>query len=371
MSFLGLILKNLGRQKTRAGLTLLGITVGITTVVALGVITEGFKAASAGIITSRGSDMIVAQKGASDLSFSTIQETETANVRQVAGVERASGSLFHITTVRSNPFFFLTGVLPGDLASNPPEMQAGRVPMDSDQPEILLGEGAADDLDAVPGEHVTIDNRDFLVVGVYHSGAVFENNGAFVPLRVAQEMTSKQGAVSVIHVKVAAGYSVPDVAKSIEAALPNLVTISNVGEYGKVDQGVTILDAANLAISLLAVGIGAVGVMNTMVMSVFERTREIGILRAVGWSGFRVLRMIVTESLVLCGAAAVIGTLVGVAASELVVLVPAIERLLEPQYSAAIFVRAIGVGFVVALVGAAYPAYRAVRLTPLEALRYE
>jgi putative ABC transport system permease protein len=106
-------------------------------------------------------------------------------------------------------------------------------------------------------------------------------------------------------------------------------------------------------------------------MSVFERTREIGILRALGWSGTRVLRMVLTESLMLCMAASVIGTGLGLVATRAVLFVPIIENFLEPQYPAAIFVRAVIVGVVVALAGAAYPAYRAVRLTPMEALRYE
>jgi len=111
--------------------------------------------------------------------------------------------------------------------------------------------------------------------------------------------------------------------------------------------------------------------MNTMIMSVFERTRELGVLRAIGWRGSRILRLIGSEALFLCGLAAVAGTLVGIAASRAVLLVPSVSAFLEPAYPLSIFLRALLVGVAVALAGAVYPALRAVRLSPLEALRYE
>jgi putative ABC transport system permease protein len=108
-----------------------------------------------------------------------------------------------------------------------------------------------------------------------------------------------------------------------------------------------------------------------MIMSVFERTREIGILRAVGWSSRRIMRMIVQESLLLCAIAAGVGVALGLLASRAVMLIGTVRAFLDPSYEPAIFLRALGVAVVVALAGAAYPAFRAVRLTPMEALRHE
>lgn len=371
MSFLSLIVKNLLRQPVRAGLTLLGISVGITTVVALGVVTSGMKKTAGEIITSGGADFLVAQKGAADLSFSTIPQGETEHIATVQGVERATGVLLHITSQGSNPFFMLTGWRPEDLAIIPLDLVAGAPPAIGSTNEILLGDGAAGEFGVDVGDTVTISDVEFRVVGIYHTGSLWEDNGARAPLATVQTITSKPATVSVIYVALREGARVDEVAAFIEDNFPNLATITSVGELSKVDQGVEMMDAANLAISILAVGIGAIGVMNTMVMSVFERTREIGILRAVGWSGARVLRMIITESLALCIVAAGFGAALGVAASQAVLLVPAISNLLEPVYTVDIFIRALVVATAVALAGAAYPAYRAVRLTPMEALRYE
>jgi putative ABC transport system permease protein len=237
--------------------------------------------------------------------------------------------------------------------------------------EIILGKDAAADLRAGVGDVVEIEDRQFTVTGIYQTGRLLEDNGAYAPLATVQEIAGKTGVVTAVWITVQPGADPDAVADSIERDFPNLATITGVGDYGKVDQGVQFLDAANLAISVLAVGIGAIGVMNTMVMSVFERTREIGILRAVGWSGRRILRMIMSESLLLCLVAAGLGAALGVLATRAILLISAVSHVLEPVYPVDIFIRALVVAVGVAVVGAAYPAFRAVRLTPMEALRYE
>jgi len=371
MSFLNLIVKNLLRQPVRAGLALVGISIGITTVVALGVITAGFKSSVSDILLFGDSDFMVAQQGTADLSFSTVNETDWETLKTYPGVERTIGTMFHITKAGSNPFFYVLGLRASDMVIVAPPIKAGTFPREGADDEILLGDGGARDLHVGVGDTVEISGRTFRVVGIYHTGRIFEDNGAYAPLKATQELAAKPGFLSVVYVKAAPGADAKELKAAVNRDFKNLVAISEVSEFGEVDQGIELLDAANLAISLLAVGIGAIGVMNTMVMSVFERTREIGILRAVGWSGARVMRMIMTESLMLCVVAAGVGAGLGVLFTRLVLLVPAISKLLEPQYSLDVFVRAVVVAVVVAVVGAAYPAYRAVRLTPMAALRYE
>lgn len=371
MSFIALIVKNLFRQRVRTSLTVLGISLGITTVVALGVVTESLKTTAGEIINLGGADFMVAQQGAADLSFSIVPQADVAALKDYPDVARAEGMLFHFTRVGSNPFFLVIGREPEDMASNPPPLRVGEIWSADATDEVVLGQRAADDVGVGVGEQVEIEDELFTVVGIYQSGRLWEDGGAYLPLTVAQRIAAKTGVVTAVFITVEQDATPSDVAQSIEEDFENLATIEDVGEYGKVDQGINFLDAANIAISVLAVGIGAIGVMNTMVMSVFERTREIGILRAVGWSGSRILRMIIGESLLLCAVAAVVGTAIGVLATRAILVIDLVRNLLEPQYTFDIFMRALIVAVVVALLGAIYPAVRAVRLTPMEALRYE
>jgi putative ABC transport system permease protein len=373
MAFVALILKNLVRQPIRTGLTLLGISIGITTVVALGVITTSLKKTSGEIIQFGGADFMVVQKGAADLSFSSVPEEDADALALREDVAWAEGMLFHIARVGSNPFFFLLGRRAEDVAANPPSLRDGRVFEAGATDELMLGYRAADSLDVGVGDSVTIDpdRPPFRVVGIYRTGTLYSDSGGMARIETVQEIAAKANVVTAVFVKVKPGEDARAIADQIEDAFPNLSTISDVSEYGKVDQGVEFLDAANLAISVLAVGIGAIGVMNTMVMSVFERRREIGILRAVGWSSSRILRMIIGESIVLCVVAAGVGAVLGLLAIQGVLLFETVRNLLEPAYTLDVFVRGVVVAVVVALLGAAYPAFHAVRQTPLEALRYE
>jgi putative ABC transport system permease protein len=124
-------------------------------------------------------------------------------------------------------------------------------------------------------------------------------------------------------------------------------------------------------ISLLAVFIGAVGMLNTMLMSVLERTREIGVLRSLGWRRRRVLGMILKESLVLGTVGGVCGIPLGLGLGGLIGMAGIWGGAIRPLYAPRLFVQAVVVAMIAGVVGGLYPAWRAANLRPIEALRYE
>ena len=371
MTFLSFVLRNIARQRVRTTLTVVGIAVGITTVVALGAVAGGLRATAGAMLRTGGADFIAAQRGSADLTFSTVSQKDWTAVERRPDVERVTGVLMNVSRLGSNPYFALLGVKPEQLALAPPKLERGQLLQPGHTDDVMLGSRAASDLGADVGSTVTLLGRPFAVVGIYRGEMPLFDGGAYAPLGIVQQLTHREGLVTALYVKVKSGSDPRAVAEAIESGSDTLTTVSSVDEYGKVDQGVEAIDAANLAISLLAVLIGAVGVTNTMIMSVFERTREIGILRALGWRSSRIIRMIVGESLLLCLVAAVIGIALGVLATKALLLVPAIESFLEPQYSSGLFLKAFAVGVGVGIAGALYPTVRAVRLSPMEALRHE
>ena len=108
-----------------------------------------------------------------------------------------------------------------------------------------------------------------------------------------------------------------------------------------------------------------------MMMSVFERTQEIGVLRALGWRRGRVLRMVIAESLAISLLAGAAGLVIGVALGGLLQLAPLYGPFLKTTYTPDLFVQALAFALALGAIGGLYPAWRATRLQPIEALRYE
>ena len=131
------------------------------------------------------------------------------------------------------------------------------------------------------------------------------------------------------------------------------------------------IQATSWITSAIAIIIGAVGMLNTMIVSVFERTHEIGILRAIGWRRLRIIRMILVESVLLSLTGGVVGTLGAVVLTPVLGRHPSVAGLIDAHIPNGMIGLGIAMALVVGLLGAAYPAYRGAQLLPTEALRHE
>ena len=192
--------------------------------------------------------------------------------------------------------------------------------------------------------------------------------GVFTSISKVGDLMDDENSISNIYVKVDKGADPQEVADRIDAMYgDNITTVSSVMEMNQMANMLNMLQASSWGISLLAIVVGALGIINTMLMSVFERTREIGVLKAVGWSNRKILTMIVGESLVITLLSAVIGSIIGVVLCS--VLCPMMG--LNPLFTPYIFIQAFGIAIIVGIIGGLYPATKAVKLPPTEALRYE
>jgi putative ABC transport system permease protein len=129
------------------------------------------------------------------------------------------------------------------------------------------------------------------------------------------------------------------------------------------------INAMSWGTSLLAVLVGVLGVMNTMLMTVFERKQEISVLLAIGWKRSRIVRMILWESAMLGFLGGVVGVAIGVLGVKLLQTTPAIRGLLEPDLSVSLLVISVIIAVVVGILSGLYPAWRSSRLTPSLALQ--
>jgi len=150
-----------------------------------------------------------------------------------------------------------------------------------------------------------------------------------------------------------------------------ITAIVEPGQAVKVDTSSRLILDVGWVISVLALIVGGIGVTNTMAMSVFERVREIGILRAVGWRSWRIAALIVSEAIGISLVALAFGLGLGVLAAHLFTAQTGLSTLVTPDFNAGVFAWGLAFALGVGIIGAAYPAWRALRLSPIEALRRE
>ncbi|MGZ4671880.1 MAG: ABC transporter permease [Ilumatobacteraceae bacterium] len=372
MNLVALIRQNLLARKARSILTGLAVAIGVLTIVTLGVLTSSLRTTALSVLRTGRADFSVAQEGVSDLLYSAVDTTDLERVRSLSDVESAIGVLVAVAKLDADhPLFLKIGVPPESLAEFGVNVVEGRAYSPQATDEIMLGYRAASDLGKHVGDSITIEDNKYKITGIYSTGQVFGDAASMLPLTTLQAEERKPGNVTLLFVRIKPGADIDKVRKEIESDLPQLATVRTQSDFGRVDRNLILITAANLGGSVLALTIGAVGVMNTTLLSFFERTREFGVLRAIGWSRMRIVALVIGEAAMVCLLGAMAGVVFAFGAVRLLARLPDLLGIFNPTFDAGVFWRALGFALLMTLLGAVYPAARAARREPLEAMRHE
>lgn len=361
--------RNLWRRRTRTLISVSGIAIGVATLVMLGGLIEGLMGQLNGLAGSGGAGSItVMQRDVADMSLSSLDERIVDQMRSMPQVKSVSPFVLGVISSAELPFFLVAGLDPNYTAIQHYKLIEGRYVQRPN--EIVLGKVAADTYKLGLGDTMTIYDNRYRVVGIVQTGVSYEDSGGMLAMREAQRLLNRGRTVTFIFVDVREPSQAATVITMIDQRFPE-ARASLSSQFAQSTNDIASSKAMTNAIRALAMLVGGIVVANTMIMSVYERTREIGALRALGWSAGRILRQIIQESLYLCLLAAVAGSLLGVAALTAVAQMPGIARMLTPSWTLDTFALAFAVSIALGLLGGIYPAWRASRLQPVEALRYE
>lgn len=367
--------KNLLRRPVRTGLTVIGVSVAVGAVVALVGIAGSFERVLLDLFQRRGVDLVVVRKGSVQQLTSVLDQRLGERIRRVPGVREVSPGLLQ-------PFSFPELDVFGAVARGMPadsfllrglKTTSGRLLRADDKRVVVLGAGLAASLNKKVGDRIEIvPERKYEVIGVYESENLLENSSMIVPLGELQDMMDLQGRVTAFNV-VAAGrdaQSIEEVKERIKALAP-YIQAQTLRE--NVDSSVEIQLAKAVAwlTSTLALVLGTIGMINTMLTAVFERTRELCVLRAVGWRKRRVMELVLLESALLGLAGAVIGAALGIGLTQVLSTIPASGRMVAGDINLTVILQGFALALVVGIAGGLYPAYRAAQLMPTEGLRHE
>lgn len=360
--------RNLLRRPARTMMTVLGLGLGIGFVIALSGIIEGTKITFTSLLSAGQADIIIEQANASDATFSVIDERTVSQLRLDPAVKSVSSLIFGTTTVPGLPFFIVYGLDPRENYAAHYAVQEGR-PLQRPG-EIILGRIAANSLKKGIGDNLRLSGSSFKIVGIFETGAAFEDAGSVIPLREAQRIFGKPRQVSFVGITLYDSAQASAVARSMERRYTDIMASPTADLTERMQDFATTTAAMN-GIMALMVLVGGIVMLNVMMMSVFERTQEIGVLRALGWSRRRILSTVLGESLALCTVSSVAGAGMGLIINWLIGLSPDYGTFLAPSYSPTTFALVGAMTLALGVVGGLLPALRAVRLSPLEALRYE
>jgi len=368
--FLKLIVTNLRRHRIRSFISVAGIAFSVAAMLTVVTILQGAIGMFTGILSSD-SEIIVFERNVSDLFFSNVPAEALQEISRWPMVAHADPVLFGIVSSSDQPIITCFGVTAADARIHNAVWIAGDKLTFAQHPDdVVLGERAAEFLSAKPGDHVPIGHGVFHVIGILKTANGFEDGGVFMPLDSAQSFFHKDGASSVITIKLRNKDDATPFKTMVKATYPNLIALED-AEFTRSYSQFRILKATAWAVGGCGLLMGGLGVANTMIMSVFTRIREIAILRVCGFSNTQIAVMIFGESAVISLFGALWGLLTGTCLLLALKMVPALHGYVDVTIQPVVLLIVIVLALLTGIAGAFYPAAYAMRLRAVEALRFE
>ncbi len=382
---LKLSFQNLWRRKSRTVLSLIGIIIGVASIIALVSLVDGLTENIVGTV-SKIQGIIVLESGSSTPFFSVLDEDYKKKLEAINGVKSVSAIVMEpAESIDGKDLGYgesglmgasLVRLLGSDFSGDPNrvagiggEITKGRNLKRGEKGKVVIGTEIEDKYNKFLGNSIKINGKKFQIVGVFDTGSVSFNSTILMSLDDFREITGfPKNKVMFFSVQIFNPEESKKIAKMIEFKYPNKLKAISASQFG--EALASILGTARLlvlAVAAISALVAGIGIINTMLMSVMERFKEIGTLKATGWTDANIMRMILYESLFL----GIVGGLIGLGIGWISAM--ALSKIVGfPVYvSLYLLGEAFAFAVIIGIIAGFYPAWRAGKVDPIEVLRAE
>ncbi len=401
--YVGIIFRSLLHRKVRSWLTMLGIFIGIAAVVSLISLGQGLEKAMTQVFADLGTDKLIIQAASTgfgppgSLAAVPLTKDDVELARQASGVKLAVGRILQGVTAayddKTAQNFAIN--LPEDLEERNMIISAlnlklaeGRLLRKGDKFSVVLGNDFSGDSNQFQHrfklhEKVAIEGKDFEVVGILKRvGAPFGNDAMLIMEDTLRDLINEQEEVDVITVQVETGVDIKKVAQDLEKKFRKKrnqkegeedFTVQTPEQVGKAFNTIlAVVQGVVIGIAAISLFVGGVGITNTMFTAVLERTREIGIMKAIGAKNSDIAFLFMAESGLLGMAGGIIGVVLGAGLSLFIEYVGTAvfgSQVIKASLPWYLLAGALLFSFAVGTLSGIVPALRAAHMHPVEALR--
>ena len=369
MNVAGLAFRNLRRRPVRSALTILGVGFAVGSFITLYGLSGSIDDNARQSVDERNAHLTLSRRGAAEIFGSTMTEAIGQRLASISGVTAVTGELIVLASTDHGAHVLAVGWPEDSFFWNSVPLREGRLPQPGERKVVVIGPGIAQSLGKRLGDAISLMDESFRIIGVSRYASLINRNAILAPLADLQELTFRTGLVTFLYVRVASPddpAAVERISRAIEAQAA--VTVATSEAMLANDRLVGMTRAISKAMAWIALFMGVLMVLNTLLMAVIERTREIGILSAIGWSPPRIMGALVVEGMVLSMIGSAVGILLGIFGSQLLGAIPAIGRFIEVTPTTGLILATAAAAVGLGIVGSLYPAWVATRLDPAAAL---